>query len=161
MEGALEQEAGYREAIAAGNTDAWNSLGLLLAKLPGREVEAEAAYREAIACAATDRIREAAAENHGYLLARLGDLVGARAAFERYARARSGRMGCELTDSQIAMATRFKTAVARRPRALRLMRWVGRLASALWSRWQPTRHRIRRELDRRSSGRTHPKSGSP
>ena len=53
-----------REAIAAGNPDAWNSLGWLLATQPGREEETEASYRRAIAAGNT-----LAVNNLGLLLA--------------------------------------------------------------------------------------------
>ena len=49
-----EAEAAIREAITAGDADAWHHLGYLLAKQPGREGEAEAAIREAIAAGVTD-----------------------------------------------------------------------------------------------------------
>ena len=43
-----EDERFSREAIAAGDSAAWNKLGILLARQPGREHDAEQAYREAI-----------------------------------------------------------------------------------------------------------------
>ncbi len=46
--GDFDDERSCREAIAAGDTGAWNNLGNLLARQTGREDEAEAAYREAI-----------------------------------------------------------------------------------------------------------------
>lgn len=142
-----EAEAVLREAIAAGDTDAWYLLGRLLAKQRGREQEAEAAYREAIDCA-HGRVLEAAAVSLGELLAGQGDLAGAHAAFEMHARAFAKRWECDLSDSTIARTAHFKTAVARRPGALRLMRLAhsleetGRLVFwRLRQTWQRTRRR--------------------
>ena len=140
-----DAEAAYREAIAAGDNDARFNLGNLLSEQPGREGEAEAAYREAIDSSATGQVVEAAAAKLGELLARQGDVAGAHAAFEVAARAAARRMGCDLADSTIAKLARFRTAVARRPWALRLNRSIGavicRLGPVLRSRWQRTRRR--------------------
>ena len=117
----------------------------MLAKQPSREGEAGAAYRDAIESGATGQVLEAAAGNLGELLARQGDVAGAHAAFEVAERATATRMGCDLADSTIAKLARFRTAVARRPWALRLNRSicavVGRLGPVLRSRWQRIRRR--------------------
>ena len=123
-----EAEVAYREAIAAGAAPAyaWKGLGWVLAKQPGREEEAEAAYREAIAASDSDQILPAAAANLGELLARQGDLAGARAAYETGARAFARRRGADLSDSTIARLARMRIAVASRPWLLRLKRLLAR-----------------------------------
>ncbi|MEU3622493.1 SAV_2336 N-terminal domain-related protein, partial [Amycolatopsis coloradensis] len=59
-----EAEQAYRDAAAAGNTDALYNLGVLLASQPGREAEAEQAYRDAAAAGNTHALY-----NLGVLLA--------------------------------------------------------------------------------------------
>ena len=49
-------EAAYRAAIAAGDPDAWDDLGLLLSEQPGREADAEALYREWVAAGQPPRV---------------------------------------------------------------------------------------------------------
>jgi tetratricopeptide (TPR) repeat protein len=62
----FEHEERCREAVEAGDLQASNELGLLLAEVPGRELEAEAAYRTALGAGSRN-----ARNNLGRLLARL------------------------------------------------------------------------------------------
>ena len=140
--GDFDDERSCREAIAAGDTGAWNKLGNLLARQPGRDEEAEAAYREAIAAGNTG-----AWNNLGRLLARRGDVAGARAAFEVAIPLEAKRRGVDdPSDFCVRGVARVATAIARRPGVMRAterlgrsIRAVGRLGSALRSTLQRAR----------------------
>jgi hypothetical protein len=85
-------ERAYREAIAAGRTDGWLFLGLLLQPFPGREPEAEAAFHAAMADESPAVAARAALEL-GFMRHRLGgDLVQARECFAFAAAHGSGRV---------------------------------------------------------------------
>ncbi|MDQ3608468.1 MAG: tetratricopeptide repeat protein [Actinomycetota bacterium] len=132
-----EADAAYRRAIAGGYSDGWLGVGELLAKQRGREAEAEAAYRKGIDGGATGTALETAEFKLGDLLARRGDVAGARAAYEVAIPLGTERVGVDLTDPWVASGAargmRFRLAVAQRPWVRRLTQpicgVVGRLAS--------------------------------
>jgi tetratricopeptide (TPR) repeat protein len=145
---AAEAEAAYRKAIAAADTDArksysWLALGGLLAQQRGRRVDAESAFREALDSGHGDILRWAA-ECLGDLLGRRGDVTGARAAYDVFARACVDRSGLDMANSEptVERIARFMTAVARlrcpHP-VLRLLAGAARLGLML----KVAGHRIR------------------
>ena len=130
-----EAEAAYRAAIDGGWTEANLYLGLLLARDGARGVEAAAAFRAALGSDSGERSSHAAAVGLGQLLARRGDIPGARAAHELAARTIARAAEVEFSDARIAAFARIATALARRPRLARLVR---RLTGPAMRRWCPS-----------------------